>query len=323
MLTEVMAHYGLTRDLRGAGYFETEYHRQIAREIRAAILVGQLVTVTGVVGCGKTVMLRRFQEDLAQEGKVIVSRSLSVEKSRATLQTLITALFYDLSNEQEVKIPRQGEERERELQQLIRRKRKPIALFVDEAHDLPVKTLVELKRLMEVAADVAGLLSIVLIGHPKLHNALRRSTLEEIGSRTAVLPFDGLAGQQADYIRWLLGACAAEGATVDSLITDPAVALLAERLLTPLQIEQHLILAFEEGFRVGERTVSAEVIENTLARDLNDLEPRLTRHGYSVRALAEQFSARPAEIRQLFRGDLNAARTQELSERMRKAGLPI
>lgn len=166
MLTEVMAHYGLTRDLRGAGYFETEYHRQIAREIRAAILVGQLVAVTGVVGCGKTVMLRRFQEDLAQEGKVIVSRSLSVEKSRATLQTLITALFYDLSNEQEVKIPPQGEERERELQQLIRRKRKPIALFVDEAHDLPVKTLVELKRLMEVAADVAGLLSIVLIGHP-------------------------------------------------------------------------------------------------------------------------------------------------------------
>ena len=42
-----------------------------------------------------------------------------------------------------------------------------------------------------------------------------------------------------------------------------------------------------------------------------------------MRALAEQFGARPAEIRQLFRGDLNAARTQELSEQMRRAGLPI
>jgi type II secretory pathway predicted ATPase ExeA len=323
MLTDVMAHYGLARDLRRAGYFATDHHQQIAREIQAAILAGQLVAVTGVVGSGKTVMLRRFQDHLAQEGKVIVSRSLSVEKSRATLQTLITALFYDLSNDEAVKIPPRGEERERELQQLIRRKRKPIALFVDEAHDLPVKTLVELKRLMEVAAEVAGVLSIVLIGHPKLHNALRRSTMEEIGSRTAVLPFDGLAGQQADYIRWLLVTCAVEGTAVDSLITDPAVALLAERLLTPLQIEQHLILAFEEGFRVGERPVTAEVIENILARDLNDLEPQLTRHGYSVRALAEQFSAKPAEIRQLFRGDLNAARTQELSERMRKAGLPI
>jgi type II secretory pathway predicted ATPase ExeA len=323
MLTDVMTHYGLARDLRQAGYFETEHHTQIVQEMRAAILTGQLIAVTGVVGSGKTVMLRRFQETLAREGKVIVSRSLSVEKSRATLQTLITALFDDRSNEKEVKIPPPGEERERELQQLIRRKRKPMVLFVDEAHDLPVKTLVELKRLMEVAADVAGVLSIVLIGHPKLHNALRRSTLEEIGSRTAVLPFEGLAGQQAGYIRWLLGTCAAEGTMLDSLITDAAIALVAERLLTPLQIEHHLILAFEEGFRVGERPVTVEVIENILAHDLNDLEVRLTRHGYTVRALAEQFSAKPAEIRHLFRGELNAARFQELSERMRSAGLPI
>jgi len=62
---------------------------------------------------------------------------------------------------------------------------------------------------------------------------------------------------------------------VDSLITDAAIALVAERLLTPLQIEQHLILAFEEGFRVGERPVTVEIIENILARDLNDLEARL------------------------------------------------
>ena len=110
---------------------------------------------------------------------------------------------------------------------------------------------------------------------------------------------------------------------LDSLITDAAIALVAERLLTPLQIEHHLILAFEEGFRVGERPVTVEVIENILAHDLNDLEVRLTRHGYTVRALAEQFSAKPAEIRQLFRGELNAARFQELSERMRSAGLPI
>ena len=279
--------------------------------------------MTGVVGSGKTVMLRRFQEQLAQKGKVIVSRSLSVEKSRVTLQTLITALFYDLSGDEAVRVPPPGEERERDLQKLIRRRRKPIALFVDEAHDLPVKTLVELKRLMEVAADVGGVLSIVLIGHPRLHNALRRPVMEEIGSRTAVLPFDGLGGRQADYIRWLLGNCIPEGTATESLITDAAVALLAERLLTPLQIEQHLILAFEEGFRVGERPVTAEVIESILVRDLNDPEPQLTRHGYSVRALAEQFGARPAEIRQLFRGELNAARTEELSEQMRKAGLPI
>lgn len=32
------------------------------------------------------------------------------------------------------------------------------------------------------------------------------------------------------------------------MITDDALAQLAERLTTPLQIEQHLGLAFEEGY---------------------------------------------------------------------------
>ncbi len=34
--------------------------------------------------------------------------------------------------------------------------RKPIALIVDEAHDLHSKTLIGLKRLMEVVADGGG-----------------------------------------------------------------------------------------------------------------------------------------------------------------------
>ena len=42
-----------------------------------------------------------------------------------------------------------------------------------------------------------------------------------------------------------------------------------------------------------------------------------------VRALAEQFSAKPAEIRQFLRGELSSARAQELSQRMQAAGLPI
>jgi hypothetical protein len=77
---------------------------------------------------------------------------------------------------------------------------------------------------------------------------------------------------------------------------DTAIALLAERRRTLLQIEQHLILAFEHGFRCGEKRVTAEVL-TVLSRQLDDLEPRLTRHGYSVKNLADQFHAKPAEVR--------------------------
>lgn len=52
------------------------------------------------------------------------------------------------------------------------------------------------------------------------------------------------------------------------------------------------------------------------------VEPQLTRNGYDLRSLVEQFDARPAEIRRLLRGDLDAGRAQELMDEMRAAGLP-
>ncbi len=97
MLTEVLDHFGLARDVLLAGYFETGHHRQLIKEVRAAILTGRLIAVSGVVGSGKTMLLRRLQEELVREGKIIVAKSLSVDKDRTTIPTLITALFHDLS----------------------------------------------------------------------------------------------------------------------------------------------------------------------------------------------------------------------------------
>jgi type II secretory pathway predicted ATPase ExeA len=47
------------------------------------------------------------------------------------------------------------------LRDLIPKWQKPIALFIDDAHDLHAKTLVGLKRLIEVVRDGNGTLSVV------------------------------------------------------------------------------------------------------------------------------------------------------------------
>lgn len=62
-------------------------------------------------------------------------KSLSVEKQSIKLPALIAAMFYDLSDKPP-QIPKQGERRERELRELVKKGKQPIALFVDEAHDL-------------------------------------------------------------------------------------------------------------------------------------------------------------------------------------------
>jgi type II secretory pathway predicted ATPase ExeA len=313
MLTEVMRFYDMARPPVDAAFFATEHHTQVSRDVRAAIVSGRLIALIAIIGSGKTVLSRRLRAELEGEGRVIVSRSLSVEKVKITLPLLIAALFFDLTPDKTVIIPSHSERRERDLQELFRRAKKPVALFIDDAHDLHPQTLVALKRLIELVTDGGGQLSVVLIGHPRLRNDLRRPKMEEIG---------GLRDRQRDYIDWVLKASLDEHVMPDDVITDEAATLLAAKLKTPLQIGQHLVRAFEAGFEIGARPIDVTVVEAILSRQLNDLEPRLTRNGYDVRSLVEQFDAKPAEIRQLLRGELDPGRTRELLDKMRAAGLP-
>ena len=143
---------------------------------------------------------RRLRDEIEREGRVIVARALTLEKAKITVPLLIAALFYDLSTEKTVSISSQSERRERDLQELFRKARKPVALFVDDAHDLHPKTLTALKRLVELVVEGGGQLSVVLIGHPKLKNDLRRPKMEEIGDRMCRLSIE-----QRDDVRPLPG----------------------------------------------------------------------------------------------------------------------
>ncbi|WP_286673587.1 AAA family ATPase [Candidatus Symbiopectobacterium endolongispinus] len=322
MRVGVMEHYGLAQPIDQAGYYETDHHKQLIKDIRGAIHEGRLIAVCGVVGSGKTVTMRRLQQSLREENKITVARSLSIEKSSIKLATLISALFYDLTQDKQVQIPKQGERRERELQELVKKGKRPVALFVDEAHDLNGHTLTGLKRLMEVVEDGGGRLLVVLAGHPKLRNDLRRPTMEEIGYRTDIFTLDGIAGSQREYIQWLLKSSMGKGKSEDILTAD-AIDLLAMKLRTPLQVQQNLTLALEAGYQTGEKPITAALVESVLSRQLDDLEPTLTRHGYRLKDMVEQFDAKPAEIRALFNNQLDPARAAELRDRMLAVGLQI
>jgi type II secretory pathway predicted ATPase ExeA len=323
MRQEIMSHYGITKEFSKAGFYETERHRQILRELKSAVKRGKLVTMSGIVGCGKTTTLRRLQEQLEAEGEILVAKSLSVDKEGVTLAALIVALFCDLSTDKDLKISTRPEKRERSLRELIKKRKKPVALFIDEAHGLKRDTLVGLKRLMEVVNDGDGILSVVLAGHPKLNNELRRPTNEEIGNRATLFSLDNVHGANREYIHWLLEQCAKAGTEAQRVFDDEAVDLLAERLTTPLQIVQHLGLALEEAFQIGGQPVTTDVVESVLAKDINELEPKLTRHGYGHKALAEILNIGQGDVRKLLRGQLPPGRTLDLQAQMLKAGLPL
>lgn len=105
------------------------------------------------------------------------------------------------------------------------------------------------------------------------------------------------------------------------VIASDALDALAERLSTPLQFSEHLTRAFTEAFHLGTTPVTRDIVEETLSVGFDDLDARLARIGYSARTLAEQFDA--AEINKFMKGKLDSERTQELTEAMRRAGLPL
>ena len=122
---------------------------------------------------------------------------------------------------------------------------------------------------------------------------------------------------------WLVKTCAQDGVKTVDLMDADAIELLAERLRTALQIEMHLTLAFEHAFRLGEKRVSVEVVEQVLSRAIDELEPTLTRNGYDAPALTVLLRAKPAEVRDFLAGTLAADRTREFTEQLRVAGVPV
>ena len=49
MLTEVMRHYHLRRPPVDVGFFETDHHQQMTRDLIAAIQGGRLIALTAVI----------------------------------------------------------------------------------------------------------------------------------------------------------------------------------------------------------------------------------------------------------------------------------
>jgi hypothetical protein len=77
------------------------------------------------------------------------------------------------------------------------------------------------------------------------------------------------------------------------------------------------------SYRLGVTPITTEMVESVLSRQIDDWEPTLTRHGYRVKDLVEQFNVKSAEIKALFANQLYSTHTAELRAEFQVADLPI
>jgi type II secretory pathway predicted ATPase ExeA len=133
MLSDAMDFSNLSKEFDQAGDFSTDHHHSLIKEITAAIKKGRIIALAGIVGSGKTHLLRQIRQGLKQEDAVAVAFSLAVDKGRVTLPVLMRALAYTLiQDEKALKLPKQPEDREHPLVELIAKRKKPAVLFCRE-----------------------------------------------------------------------------------------------------------------------------------------------------------------------------------------------
>ncbi len=292
MLTDILKTYKLSKDFSGAGFYESEEWARVEENLKEHIRPGHFVALTGAVGVGKTTLIRKLKLDLQKSRTVLISESQTIEKEKVNLTWIVQALFMDFKE----KPDRDRESRDRKLFQLIEKSSRSVVFFIDDAHQVPTKTLAGLKVLVEKG------LCVVLIGHPRLAFTLARGPMEEIGLRCDRIAMQGLAGEVERYLEWLIKQA---GGQV-SFFTNEAQEEMAQLCRTPLQVQHIAWEAIKRGYEDGEKQISRETVLQVIAPDFRDLRTELKRLGYTARDLAHDYGYTVKQVNRFLDGKLPA-----------------
>ena len=135
--------------------------------------------VTGEIGCGKTTLIRHVLNTLGQD---ITVGLLSNTQRGELLQWVLMAFGLDYRGKEKVALY------ETFLEFIIDEyaKNRRTVLIIDEAQNLGVDALEELRMLSNVNADKDQVLQLILVGQPELRATLSRPGLIQFAQRVAV-----------------------------------------------------------------------------------------------------------------------------------------
>ncbi|WP_224957414.1 ExeA family protein [Geomonas subterranea] len=171
--------------------FMSEQHREAyAHLIYAVDNRAGFVELTGEVGTGKTTLLRTFLNRLDQEG----------HRTALIFNPCLSDLELLKSVNREFGLAWESESRVELLQVLnaflLEQKQagRSVVLVMDEAQNLPIEVLEQIRLISNLETETDKLIQIVLSGQPELLSVLGRKELRQLNQRITVryhlLPMD-------------------------------------------------------------------------------------------------------------------------------------
>jgi len=154
--------------------------------------------VTGNIGCGKTTLLRKLMDEVADD--VTIGLITNTHSSFGELlQWVLLAFGLDYRDKSKV-------ERYEILVDFIIEeyaKGKHTVLIVDEAQNMDMSTLEELRMLSNINVDKHQVLQLVLVGQPELRSMLRQPELRQFAQRISadyhIRPLD--QSETVEYVK--------------------------------------------------------------------------------------------------------------------------
>ena len=225
-----------------------------------------LLLVTGEVGTGKTILLRKLMRHLHAS-----TRFVFVSTSHLTSEGLKDFIVEDLGLRAQGKTAFEIAQALKDYLLQQSRAAKTVALLIDEAQKLSDGALESLCDLSNLETDQDKLLQIVLVGQPELINKLRQPALQRIKQRIAIHHQTralSLASDMERYIRHRLRAAGYEGPEIFNQKALEAIWSYSSG--TPRVINTLCDNALAMASRAGRKRVSAYVIVKAAAKLMLD-----------------------------------------------------
>ncbi len=161
-------------------FFGSQGHKRAMSYLRYGLTQGEgFIVITGGVGTGKTTLVRTLFSELAKEN--IVAAQLVTTHLEADDTLRMVAASFGLAHEGATKaaILKNLET----FLQARAREGKRVLLVVDEAQNLPVESLEELRMLSNFQAGGRSLLQSFLLGQNEFKNTIQSERLEQLRQR--------------------------------------------------------------------------------------------------------------------------------------------